>query len=75
VSYTQERLIVMIKLTRLDNSNFVINCELIETIEATPDTVIATTSGKKYIVRESIDEIIEKVVKFKSKILCRINKD
>lgn len=66
---------MMIELTRFDGSNFVINCELIETIEETPDTVIATTSGKKYIVKESIDEIIEKVIKYKSKIFSGICKE
>ncbi|HHV97734.1 MAG TPA: flagellar FlbD family protein [Clostridiaceae bacterium] len=65
----------MIELTRLDDSIFVINCELIETIEETPDTVISTTSGKRYIVKESIDEIIEMVIKYKRKIFSGICKE
>lgn len=41
----------MIKLTRLNNSKFVLNCELIETVEATPDTVISTVNEKNMFVR------------------------
>jgi len=59
----------MIMLTRLNGTQFVLNCELIETIEETPDTVITTTNGKKYVIKENIEEIVEKVVKYKSKIL------
>lgn len=59
---------IMIGLTRLNGSKFVINCELIETLEETPDTVISTTNNKKYIVVESIEEIVEKMIQYKSKI-------
>lgn len=58
----------MINITRLNGSKFVLNCEYIETLEKTPDTVITTTNGKKLVVVESIDEIIEKVIQYKSKI-------
>lgn len=59
----------MIRLTRLNKSNFVLNCELIETVESTPDTVITTVNGKKIVVTESIDEIVEKVIKYKKNVL------
>lgn len=59
----------MIRLTRLNGSVFFLNCELIETVEATPDSVISTINGKKLVVAETIDEIIEKMVQYKSKIL------
>ena len=59
----------MIKVTRLNGSNFVLNCELIETVEATPDTVITTINGKKLVVAETVEEIIEKVIEYKGKIL------
>lgn len=67
----------MIKVTRFNGSQFVLNSELIETIEETPDTIITTTNGKKFVVKENIEEIIEKVVKYKSKILLinRIEED
>jgi flagellar protein FlbD len=58
----------MIKLTRLNNSTFVLNSDLIETISANPDTVIFTMNGNSYVVKESINEIIEQVIEFKSKI-------
>lgn len=57
----------MIKVTRFNGSKFVINCEWIETVESTPDTVITLVNGKKYIVTERVDEIIASVVEFKQK--------
>ncbi len=59
----------MIKLTKLNKTQFVLNCELIETIEATPDSVITLTNGKKYVVLEDIDEIIDKIVAFKKQLI------
>lgn len=58
----------MIKLTKLNGKVFVLNCDLIETLESTPDTVVSTVSGNKYVVADSIDEIIEKVKIYKSEI-------
>ena len=45
-----------------------LNSDLIESIEATPDTVISLSTGKKVIVRESVQEIIERVVVFRRKL-------
>jgi flagellar protein FlbD len=59
----------MIKLTRLNGSVYVLNSDLIETIEATPDTVISTTDAKKYVCRESVDEVIGKIIEFRGRIL------
>lgn len=53
----------MIKLTRLDGSELVVNANLIETVEANPDTVVALLTGKKYLVKETPEEIVERVVK------------
>ncbi|MDP4094790.1 MAG: flagellar FlbD family protein [Bacillota bacterium] len=64
----------MIRVTRLNGTNFVLNCELIETVEATPDTVITTTNGKKLVVTEGVEEIVEKVIEYKGKILSYSNK-
>ena len=58
----------MIKLTRFNGSVFVLNCELIETVEATPDTVISTIHGKKYTCLESVDKVIEEIIAYKAKI-------
>jgi flagellar protein FlbD len=60
----------MIKVTRLraTQPELVINADLIETIEATPDTVVTLTSDHKIIVQESPDEIIRMVIAYKRKI-------
>ncbi len=58
----------MIALTRINGKVFVLNSELIEILEQTPDTVITLVNGNKYVVDESVDEIIEKIVKYKKKI-------
>lgn len=58
----------MIKVTRLNDKEFVINTEIIEFIESTPDTVITTTTGKKVIVKEGVDEVIDRVIAFKKRI-------
>ncbi len=55
----------MIKVTRLNESGLVINSDLIEFVESTPDTMVSLTSGKKIMVRETIDEIISRVAEFK----------
>lgn len=58
----------MIKLTRLNGSVYVLNCDLIETVEATPDTVITTTQAKKYVCREAVEEVIALVIEYKGRI-------
>jgi flagellar protein FlbD len=58
----------MIKLTRLNGSIYVLNCELIETVEATPDTVITTIQGKKYVCAESVEKVIEEIIEYKGRI-------
>lgn len=55
----------MIRLTRFDGSVFVLNSEIIQYMEATPDTILTLTSGDKLMVRESVDEVIERVLEFK----------
>lgn len=58
----------MIRLMRLNGSEYFLNCELIETIEATPDTVITTTDGHRFIVRDSVDDIVAKIIDYKRQI-------
>jgi len=58
----------MIKLTKLDGRDFVLNSDLIEYMESTPDTVITITSGRKYIVVNTVDEVIDKIVKYRKQI-------
>jgi flagellar protein FlbD len=54
----------MIPLTRLNNSAFVVNAELIKFIESTPDTMITLTSGERLLVKESSDEVIRRVIQY-----------
>lgn len=58
----------MIKLTRLNGTTFVLNGELIEIVEETPDTVISTVNGKKLVVKESVDTVVEKMVEYKKRL-------
>lgn len=55
----------MIRLTKLNDQELVVNDDLIEFIESTPDTIISLTDGKKIMVRETPDEIIERVAAFR----------
>jgi len=58
----------MIQLTRLNNTKFIINADLIETIEATPDTMITLTTGKRFVVKESIEEVVKRIISYKRSI-------
>ena len=58
----------MIALRRLNNQPIVVNCDLIESVESTPDTIVTLTSGNKLIVRDSLDEIRRRVIEFKRAI-------
>ena len=64
----------MIKVTRLNGEPIYLNSALIEFIEATPDTMITLTTGKKVIVKENIDDVIERIVEYNSKIGQYIDK-
>lgn len=59
----------MVKLTRLNKTILIVNAELIEFIEATPDTIVTLTTGRKVVVRETVEELIEKVVAYKRSFL------
>lgn len=62
----------MIKVKRLNGKEFVVNSDLILYVEETPDTVITLTTGQKVVVVETVDEIIDKVIDFKSRsIECK----
>jgi flagellar protein FlbD len=61
----------MIRLTRMDGSELYINPELVETIEESPDTHITLLNGNHYLVLESAETIIEKIVHFKATIQRR----
>ena len=54
----------MIRLTRLNGQEFLLNSELIKFMEETPDTVVTLISGERIVVSESIDAVVERVVDF-----------
>jgi flagellar protein FlbD len=55
----------MIHVTRLNGSELVVNDDLIEFIERTPETVLSMTEGKKITVKESVDEVLERILAFR----------
>jgi flagellar protein FlbD len=59
----------LIQLTRLNHVPLIVNADLIEHIEVTPDTVVALTTGQKFLVLESADEVVERVIQFRRTIL------
>lgn len=61
----------MIKVTRLNQTDLVVNADLIEFIEPIPDTIISLTTGKKIMVRETIDHVIDRVTAFKQQAGAR----
>ena len=61
----------MITLHRLNGSEVVLNSQHIQTVEKTPDTVILMTDGKRFVVKESVEEVVDRVIDFNSKIVAR----
>ena len=61
----------MIRLTRLNHAPMVLNSDLIEHIDVTPDTVITLTNGQILRVLESADEVVERSVEFRRRVLDR----
>jgi flagellar protein FlbD len=61
----------MIRVTRLNGTPFVLNAELIQTLDRTPDTVITLVDGKKLIVAEDFDEVVDLVLEYRR--LCRLS--
>ena len=59
----------MIIVSRLNGERFGINAEHIERIEETPDTVLTLVDGRKYIVREALEEVIDRVVAYRARVL------
>ena len=62
----------MIRVTRLNHTPLILNSDLIEHMETTPDTVISLTNGQKYVVLEAADDIVEKVVEFRQRLYSEI---
>ena len=59
----------MIAITKLNDQEMIINCDLIELIESTPDTTITMTTGRKVIVKEDVENVLEKIVTYKRRLI------
>jgi flagellar protein FlbD len=58
----------MITVTRLNNISIVVNPELIAFIEETPDTMITLSNGEKLIVKETVSEVIRRILNYRRSI-------
>jgi len=58
----------MITVTRLNGSPLVVNDDLIEFIERTPETVLSMNEGRKVTIKESVEEVLERIVIFRRSI-------
>lgn len=58
----------MIPLTRINGKQLFLNSDLIEHLEVTPDTVVSLTNGQKFVVLETAEEVVRRVVEFRRNI-------
>ena len=61
----------MIVVTRLNNTRFAVNPDLIERIQSSPDTTLTLVGGTSYIVTETMDEVIEMIAAFRAQVISR----
>ncbi len=66
---------LMILVHRLDGAPFYLNAELVETVEATPDTVIVLVNGHRYIVKEQIEDIIARILTYRRFLFSGVSAD
>jgi len=59
----------VISLKRLNGTEFVLNAELIEQIERTPDTVITLTTGNNIVVQETVEEVVQRIIEYRQKVV------
>jgi flagellar protein FlbD len=55
----------VIELTRLNGTPVVVNAELIQFVEATPDTLVSLTTGEKVMVKESVEEVAQRALDYR----------
>jgi flagellar protein FlbD len=60
---------VMIVVTRLNGSRFAVNPDLVERVQASPDTTLVLVGGTTYIVRESLDEVIDLIAAYRARVI------
>ncbi|GEN34097.1 flagellar FlbD family protein [Aneurinibacillus danicus] len=58
----------MVRLTRLNGKEYVVNALLIESLEATPDTMVTLVNGKKFVIKESIPDVLSALKEFYKEI-------
>ncbi|SHI05369.1 MULTISPECIES: flagellar FlbD family protein [Clostridium] len=58
----------MVNLTAMNGKELILNAEHIEKIEEVPETIITLTNGKKYIVLETPEEVVDRVIRYKNRI-------
>lgn len=58
----------MITLHKLNGTEIVLNAELIESLEVGPETVVSLATGNRFLVRESADEVVQKVLEYRKKV-------
>ena len=58
----------MIKLQKLNGADVIVNADLIESIDASPDTVINLATGNRFLVKNSVEDVLAKVIEYKRKI-------
>ncbi|MFW6007216.1 MAG: flagellar FlbD family protein [Halanaerobiales bacterium] len=62
----------MIEVNKINGDKIVINADLIESVQTTPDTIITLTNNKKILVEENVEEIIEKVILYRRKVFSHL---
>ena len=65
----------MIILTRLNGKPFVVNAELVHTVEENPDTTITLINGDHFIVRESMEEVVERAIEYGQRLRYTFPRD
>lgn len=63
----------MIQVTRLNSAPFVVNSDLIKFVEQAPDTLITLVSGEKLVVRESADQIVDRIIHFRRSVISGLS--
>ncbi|MCZ4068666.1 flagellar FlbD family protein [Microbacterium sp. NE2HP2] len=60
----------MIVLTRLNRHRFAVNPDLVERIQASPDTTLTLVDGATFVVAETMDAVIQSIVEFRARVLA-----
>ena len=59
----------MIRVTRLNDREVMVNADLVEFLESTPETIISMTTGRKIVVKESVEEVMRRVMEYRGRAL------